>query len=218
MDVPWPDKQPPFRPLYCWPDSLYSFAQGVLALGIQQAANYLELGSYCGASALLVSQYAPHLNIACIDTFDCRGDSDYSHTNTPLDSFLHHLWPSRHRIRPVQATTLAGMHYLHASGFQPDIIYVDADHSLPAATADIATAKRLWPDAQICGDDFHEVGVCQAVVDTLAPSIGLLMGRFWWEVRPQPIPQWLADIQPRDQPVHWDLRIEGDDHKSDKET
>ena len=71
---------------------------------------------------------------------------------------------------------------MHACGITPDLIYVDADHATKAVTKDILWARRLFPHAQIVGDDWLWDSV-RAGVKIAASQLSMgveTQGTVWW--------------------------------------
>lgn len=183
MLIPWPDSPPTEAKLVYWEQSLRSFVSGIRHVIDWSRPNlkYLELGSFCGASTLYVSQLKEDVHITCIDAWDERGGYQYkSLSEQSLQVFQANLWSVRDRVDMIQSDTILGMHIAHERGLVPDIIFIDADHSYEAVKQDIATAKELWPEAAICGDDFDETN--QAVLEAFGTSVGVIGMKFWWEI------------------------------------
>jgi predicted O-methyltransferase YrrM len=142
---------------------------------------YLELGSWCGGSALLAAELAPHAQLICIDAWDGRGGAQYDPAIAArsLELFQANLWEHRSRVLAIQSDTLVGMTEVHIAGIRPDVVYVDADHHLLEAATDIRLALSLFPQAVICGDDYNEP--CGRAADVIAGHAVQNIGRkFWW--------------------------------------
>jgi len=58
--------------------------------------------------------------------------------------------------------SLAGLHAVADHGLEPDLIYVDAEHSDRAVAAELDLARRLFPRATLVGDDYDWDGVRRA--------------------------------------------------------
>jgi len=144
---------------------------------------YLELGTYCGASARLAAKLAPNAEIYCVDVWDWEHMRKVAHqyeekvAQQSLELAQSNLWPYRDRVTLVRGKTLPAMRMLADDGVQPEIIYIDADHHPRAVYDDISLAMTLWPKAFICGDDFDEVNaaITQAVDRGFKRN-----GKFWW--------------------------------------
>ncbi len=132
----------------------------------------VELGSWLGLSGRFILQAAPNAVLVCVDHW--LGSAEHRQGGacdpaaklpTLYATFLRNMWPWKERVIPLRANTLAGLAQLHALQLQPDLIYVDASHEYPDVLADLETARALFPQAQLVGDDFAPpwVGVIQAV-------------------------------------------------------
>lgn len=84
---------------------------------------------------------------------------------TLYETFLDLCGDYRHRMVPLRMSTLDGLRVVAEHGFQPDLIYVDAEHSYEAVTADIEMSRDLFPNAVIVGDDYDWPGIAAAVVE-----------------------------------------------------
>ena len=154
----------------------------------------VELGSWLGRSAVVCLQAAPNATLICIDHW--RGSAEH-HIKSPwklklptlYKTFLVNLWEYRERVVPLKADTVAGMTEVHSLGLQPELVYVDGAHDTPAVVRDITTAMELFPQAQICGDDWcHatvEAGVREAVADRAA---NIKEDYVCWWLEPKDVP------------------------------
>src|SRR5262249_43190430 len=76
-------------------------------------------------------------------------------------------------------TSLEGLRKVAEFGLQPDVVYVDAEHSFEAVNAELTLARQLFPRAALTGDDYDWAGVREAVM-TFARREGLGVGRVGW--------------------------------------
>jgi hypothetical protein len=67
----------------------------------------------------------------------------------------------------LRAETVEGLRRIAEAGLEPDLVYVDADHSFEHVVADLQAAMDLFPKAAIVGDDWDWEGVHTAI-ETLA--------------------------------------------------
>lgn len=74
---------------------------------------------------------------------------------TLYETFLVNCWDHQDRLIPLRMPTLVGLEFIHFRGYEPDFIYVDADHSYEAVKADLHKAISLFPGATIMGDDWN---------------------------------------------------------------
>ena len=159
MILNWPDNIPCERKpcdYWLWDD----VREGLDKLVNGSTRCYCELGSWCGASARYVAERAKHATIWCIDTWDGRGLEQHPDADKCLQLFQANLWPYRDRVFMIQARTTDGV--LEVCQV-PDVIYIDAEHTQAAVSADLAACQMLWPTAIICGDDYNVAGVQQAL-------------------------------------------------------
>lgn len=178
--VTWPSVIPCERhphDYWLWPDVRDWFK---LLLGSRTAA-YVELGTWCGASARLAAELAPNARIWCVDCWDGRGGLQYhEHAIDSLQLCQANLWPYRDRVTLLRETTLDGVQWLAGHGVRPDVVYVDADHSFNAAKADMLACRAAWPGAVICGDDYNEPPGAAAVDVFGAGRVHAgYAGKFW---------------------------------------
>jgi hypothetical protein len=162
----------------------------------------LELGSFQGLSARWLAQrIPPKAVLICIDHW--KGSTEHhrrpdweAKLATLFDTFLDNLWPYREQVVPMRTTTLVGMRELHALEVVPDVIYIDAAHETEHVYADTDLALRLFPDAEILGDDWPHDSVRAGVIKA-ARRCGMLgvHGCSCWQIyrdkrcdRPPPEP------------------------------
>lgn len=179
--VPWPSTRPCDFEMHSWPHLFTATAIGFKRVFRPEMRCYLELGTWCGGSALVASAVLPAARIICIDAWDGRGGWQYNQdiAARSLSLCQANLWDHRHRTTLVRADTLTGLTAVHASKERPDVIYIDADHHYDAARLDITTAIALFPDALICGDDYSEP--CgRAAEDVAGDRVRVIGGVFWW--------------------------------------
>jgi hypothetical protein len=95
---------------------------------------------------------------------------------TLYEAFLSLCWDDRDRIIPLRMSTIDGLRAVAEAGVEPDVIYVDAEHSYKAVTQELELASRLFPRARLVGDDYDRVGVRDAV-DLFARRASLRVAR-----------------------------------------
>lgn len=137
----------------------------------------MELGSWLGMSARTMADFAPNATVICIDHW--KGSIEHQDIFFPelYETFLVNCWDYKDRIIPIKEESIVGMKKVYESGIKPELIYVDASHEYEDVKKDIQTAKKLFPDAVICGDDYNRKGVRQAVDEN--GNVGS-DGIFWW--------------------------------------
>jgi hypothetical protein len=175
-EFPWPDE----RPVVQGPIESYGwFGEGtdqVLSRNVSEKTRLVvELGSWLGMSTRFVADIAPNATVIAVDTW--AGSTEHqkqSRFQTMLPSlynnFLSLSWSYRHRIIPLRMSTLEGLRKVAEAGLQPDVIFVDAEHSYEAVSAELDLAHRLFPHATLLGDDYDWEGVQKAVNEFGASS------------------------------------------------
>jgi hypothetical protein len=153
----------------------------------------IELGSWLGLSTRYIADRAPNAVVVAVDHW--RGSPE--HHRHPewramlprlYETFLALCWEYRGRIVPLRMTTLEGLRTVAEFGLEPALIYVDAEHSAEAVTAEVELARRLFPRAVLVGDDYDWPGIAPAVCDA-ARRHGLALetlGTRWrgWKLAP----------------------------------
>lgn len=113
-----------------------------------------------------------------------RLDEEYKTLLPALyETFLVNVWDYRERVVPLRSTTLSGLKLLHRLDVVPDFIYVDAAHDYESVKQDVLTAKKLFPEATLAGDDFNWQDVKRAVLDCGFSDRLCHNGRCWWVKR-----------------------------------
>lgn len=179
--VTWPTERPCEFEMHSWPHLFTATAEGFAKCLRRSVRCYVELGTWCGGSALLAATHMPLAHVVCIDAWDGRGGFQYNQqiATRSLSLCQANLWDYRHRVTLVRADTLTGMQAVHAAGVKPEVVYIDADHHYDPARADITTAMALFHDALICGDDYREP--CgRAAEDVAGDRVRVVSGMFWW--------------------------------------
>lgn len=97
------------------------------------------------------------------------------------NNFLAVNWDHRDRLIPIREDTAAGLELVAEYGIKPDLIYIDASHDYEDVIWDLELSSRLFPDAQVIGDDYDFPGVRRAVNHHVySRRIGVQMaGRGW---------------------------------------
>ena len=110
----------------------------------KEVNNILEVGVYVGHSLLILLASNPNLKITCIDI-----DGRYS--PKVVDYLNKHF---NNRVTFILGDAVTSMKLLAPSQF--DMIHIDADHVIPAVTAQFQEARRLaQPRATIVFDDYE---------------------------------------------------------------
>lgn len=128
----------------------------------------VECGTWLGMSSRLILDLAPTANVICCDTW--KGSPEM----TPLPDLqallptlyqqcVRNLWPWRDRVTLVRGDSVISLHEIAEVGVEPDVVYVDSEHSHRQVFAELETIHRYWPRAAIVGDDYHTGPVAAAV-------------------------------------------------------
>jgi hypothetical protein len=144
----------------------------------------VELGAWLGLSTRFIADHAPGAMVVSVDHW--KGSPE--HVNDPryqnllprlYETFQARCWEYRERVIPLRMTSLEGLSKVAECGLQPDVVYIDAEHSFEAVSAELALARRLFPGAALTGDDYDWAGVREAV-NGFARREGLLVDRVGW--------------------------------------
>lgn len=128
----------------------------------------IEIGAWLGMSTLwLAEKVGPLGKIVSIDHFEGSRDHkiDPRHASIlPIlwETFVVNCWEMRDRIVPVCGSSRDALPYLQASGFEPNVIYVDGSHDYDDVVLDLTLSLALWPKARVVGDDFEVDSVLRA--------------------------------------------------------
>jgi hypothetical protein len=142
----------------------------------------VELGAWLGLSTQHIANLAPHATVVSIDHWEGSPEHKAQERFQKLlprlyETFQARCWDYRDRIVPLRMSTLEGLRAVADAGVQPELVYVDAEHSYEAVSAELALARQLFPRAALAGDDYDWQGVRQAV-DQFARRHRLLVDRF----------------------------------------
>ena len=163
---PWPAERPDLpEDWHGWlcPDTARALVQHLF----DNTRLVIELGTWLGVSARAILTNAPLATLVCIDHWkgspehhaDPIGGDWHRRLATLYDVFLTNLWPWQDRVIPLRADTLAGMQEVAAAGVNPDLVYVDSEHSVERVTAELRFISERWPNAWIIGDDYDNSAV-----------------------------------------------------------
>jgi hypothetical protein len=190
---PWPSERPridPEPPVMGW---LADGTRAVLKESLSADTSLvLELGSWLGLSTRLIADLAPRAIVIAIDHW--RGSPEHhgdpvlsAMLPTLYETFLALCWDYRDRIIPLRRSTLEGLALVADLGLRPDLIFIDAEHSYEAVSAEIELCLHRFPETVLVGDDYDWAGV-RSGVDEAALRHGLTVetvGVPWgWKLRP----------------------------------
>jgi hypothetical protein len=138
----------------------------------------VELGSWLGSSTRFILERAPNATVIAIDHWsnnikdygnggstDASSDDGIEKIETLWETFLVNCWDFKKRLYPIRAYTQNGLKKLKDYNIIADVVYIDASHSYEDVLADITLSRKLWPKAQIVGDDYFWESVRRAVHD-----------------------------------------------------
>ncbi len=180
---PWP----PERPEDAAPGEeqgwLGAGTEVMLARALSPATRVVvELGAWLGLSTRFIADRAPHATVVSVDHW--VGSPEHQAQERfrnllprLLETFQARCWDYRERVVPLRMSTLDGLRAVAEAGVQPDFVYVDAEHSYEAVTAELTLARPLFPKAALGGDDYDWKGVREAA-DAFARRHGLVVERF----------------------------------------
>jgi glycosyltransferase involved in cell wall biosynthesis len=196
---PWPDQRPTVEEPPRVPGWLGEGARELLSEALSdQTRLVIELGAWVGLTTRFIADQAPHSVVIAIDHW--AGSPEHFHNPewkamlpTLFETFLALCWDYRERVIPLRMTTLDGLRQIASHGLEPDLIYVDAEHSYEAVTGELELIHHLFPRAVVVGDDYDWKGVAPAVRDaigrhgwTLETAGSTQRGRAWKLNAPEP--------------------------------
>ena len=167
-----------------------------LADNIDEFTNVIvELGSWLGLSSRFLLDTAPDATLICVDHWrgsdhpDCKAmktEEVAKRIPTLFEQFLRNMWNYRERLIPVRAVTIDGMREIAALGIQPDLVYLDADHSYEGTRAEVDAILELFPHARLVGDDYSNFAGVKKAVDEVAAETGRVLKFDWnaWQLNP----------------------------------
>jgi spermidine synthase len=117
--------------------------EALFRVGVK-AKNILEVGVYVGHSLLILLASNPTLKITCIDIDDRYSPKVVDYLNAQFGN----------RVTFILGDAVTVMKSLEPA--QYDMIHIDADHNIPAVTAQFLEARRLaQPGATVVFDDYE---------------------------------------------------------------
>jgi hypothetical protein len=166
---PWPDERPAVASQINNPGWLGEGTERVIAHELSdQTRLVVELGAWLGMSTRYIADLAPNATVISVDHWEGspehRGQAEYESILPSLyQSFLSMCWDYRDRVIPLRMSTLEGLKTIAEHGLEPDLIYIDAEHSFEAVSAELELSHKLFPTARLVGDDYDWQGVQRAV-------------------------------------------------------
>jgi hypothetical protein len=166
---PWPAVKPEVNDSAEFPGWFGAGTDAMMARVLPEHARVVvELGAWLGMSTRHIAKLAPHATIISVDHWEgspehLAGAQFQRMLPTLFDSFLSECWQYRDRIIPLRFSTIDGLRTIANYGIEPDLIFIDAEHSYDAVTAELELSTELFPQARLVGDDFDWRGVQDAV-------------------------------------------------------
>ena len=151
LAYPWPATKPEVPDPVESPGWLDEGTDRALALALSdQTKVVVELGAWLGLSARYILENAPNATVISIDHWEGSPehqtrDDFRSMLATLYETFLSLNWPHRDRIVPLRMSSLEGLRAVAQFGIEPDVIYIDAEHSYRAVTSELELAHELFP-------------------------------------------------------------------------
>jgi hypothetical protein len=179
---PWPSEQPQDAAPGQEQGWLGAGSEAMLARSLSPKTKLVvELGSWLGLSTRFIADHAPRATVVSVDTWE--GSTEHKtqeryQTLLPrlFETFQARCWNYRDRVTPLRTTSLDGLQCVADAGLEPDLVYVDAEHTYEAVSAELRLARKLFPRSLLCGDDYDWSGVRRAV-DEFAAGAGLVVDR-----------------------------------------
>jgi hypothetical protein len=179
---PWPDQRPRDAAPGQEPGWLGAGSEVLLSRSLSHKTKLVvELGSWLGLSTRFIADAAPHATVVSIDHWKGSPEHNNEERYRALlphlyETFQSRCWNYRDRVVPLRMGSIDGLRHVAEAGLEPDFIYVDAEHTYEAVSAELKLARELFPHSLIGGDDYDWQGVRQAV-DEFASQKGLLVDR-----------------------------------------
>jgi hypothetical protein len=166
---PWPATKPHVPQAAEFPGWFGAGTDTILARILPERARVVvELGAWLGMSTRHIAKCAPDATVISVDHWEGSpehqsGPQFQRMLPTLYESFLSECWDYRDRIIPLRSSTIDGLRTIARYGIEPDLIFIDAEHSYEAVTNELELANELFPQARLVGDDFDWRGVQEAV-------------------------------------------------------
>ena len=163
----------------------------------EQAANkklIIEIGSYMGRSTRVMGDATSGRVVAVDDWFGPRNESDVNTDGTPFTEderseieAKFHIYLSdliqAGKVLPVKMD-YNEMEYSEELDVQPDMVFIDGDHSYEAVMRDISLwRERLVSGGMLCGHDFGYEPIMNALKDSRVSFTHVPNTSIWLEVK-----------------------------------
>jgi len=130
----------------------------------------IEFGSWLGLSADYMFKHS-HKDciIICVDWW--KGDTSIGYVDDEdklYNTFIVNMWEYKDRLIPLRMDGRDAIKYLSELNINPDLIYLDMDHSYDSAKLDLELLLKYFPNKLILGDDIlFWPGVAKAVKEII---------------------------------------------------
>ncbi|HEV3436333.1 MAG TPA: class I SAM-dependent methyltransferase [Gemmata sp.] len=179
---PWPDQRPEDAAPGQEAGWLGAGSDVMLSRSLSPKTKLVvELGAWLGLSTRFIADAAPRATVISVDHWKGSPEHQTEERFRALlprlyETFQSRCWKYRDRVVPLRMSSLDGLRQVAEAGLDPDFIYVDAEHTYEAVTAELKLARELFPHTLLGGDDYDWQGVRQAV-DEFAHRNGLVVDR-----------------------------------------
>lgn len=142
----------------------------------------LEVGTWYGRSATILAGCLAKLT--CVDTWvglpQAPDDPRYKYKGDVLEAARKNL--AGYNVEFVTGNSNQVLFTFPHQSF--DVIHIDGDHSNPTVTNDVLQAWRLLrKGGLLCGDDYDEPDVREAVHRLRLRLLSVVNGRLWYTYR-----------------------------------
>jgi hypothetical protein len=125
----------------------------------------LEIGSFCGKSAkLALDSSPPDSTLICVDPWYFQlQETFFQDLDIPIPAklpdvwelFRVNMWNYKERIIPIKLVSQMALFRIKEHNVEPDIVYIDGNHTFDGVITDLELVHQLFPKAQIFGDDWN---------------------------------------------------------------
>jgi hypothetical protein len=179
---PWPEQRPDDAAPGQEAGWLGAGSEVMLAHSLSAKTKLVvELGAWLGLSTRFIADAAPSATVVSVDHWKGSAEHQEQERYRKLlprlyETFQARCWNYRDRVIPLRMNSLDGLRCVAEAGLEPDFIYVDAQHTYEAVSAELKLSRELFPHAFLGGDDYDWQGVRQAVGE-FACQNGLVVDR-----------------------------------------
>jgi hypothetical protein len=170
---PWPVDRPQVEEPPPVPGWLGDGARELLTEAVSEETRLVvEIGSWVGLSTRYIADRAPNAVVIAIDHWCGSPEHQRNAVWKAMlpglyETFLALCWDYRERLIPLRMTAIQGIRAVASQALEPDLVYIDGEHSYEAVSAEIELVRRSFPRALIIGDDYDWPGVSPAVGDAM---------------------------------------------------